>query len=173
MFDLIVTTFRHMEHEAASEIYALLKEIGDEQPEVIRTSVSGLLTVRTHLDPYIVIHEIRERVQEEPWNVRYLLRLIPIDVVVNTNIDEIKDAVAKLAPRILENETFRVTVEKRHSDILSADIIKNVAEVIDRKVSLDVQDWIVLVEVIGKETGISVVRPDFIFSSVKVKRESY
>jgi tRNA acetyltransferase TAN1 len=172
MFNLIVTTFRHMENECASEIFALLKEIGDEQADINRTGISGLVTARTNLDPYHVIELIRKRVQEEPWSVRYLQRLIPIDMVVNAEIDEIKKAVEKLASRIGENQTFRITVEKRHSDLSSSDIIRNVADVIDRKVSLEVQDWIVLIEIIGKEAGISILKPDTIFSSVKVKRES-
>lgn len=64
MFNLIVTTFRHMESEAASEILSLLKEMGDEQPEIYRMDVSGLLTARTNLDPHEVIRNIRKKVQD-------------------------------------------------------------------------------------------------------------
>lgn len=161
-----------MESEAASEILSLLKEMGDEQPEIYSTNVSGLLTARTNLDPYEVIRNIRKKVQDEPWSVRYLQRLIPIDAVVNTNIDDIKDAVTKLASRIGEHETFRITVEKRYSGLSSSDVIKNVASIIERKVSLESQDWIVLIEIIGENTAVSVIKPDAIFSAVKVKRES-
>lgn len=161
-----------MESEAASEILSLLKEMGDEQPEIYRTNVSGLLTARTNLDPHEVIRNIRKKVQDEPWSVRYLQRLIPIDAVVNTNIDDIKDAVTKLASRIGEHETFRITVEKRYSGLSSSDVIKNVASIIERKVSLESQDWIVLIEIIGENTAVSVIKPDAIFSAVKVKRES-
>ncbi|MGH9909549.1 MAG: THUMP domain-containing protein [Nitrososphaerales archaeon] len=161
-----------MESEAASEILSLLKEMGDEQPEIYRMNVSGLLTARTNLDPHEVIRNIRKKVQDEPWSVRYLQRLIPIDAVINTNIDDIKDAVTKLASRIGEHETFRITVEKRYSGISSSDVIKNVASIIERKVSLESQDWIVLIEIIGENTAVSVIKPDAIFSAVKVKRES-
>lgn len=172
MFNLIVTTFRHMESEVASEILSLLKEMGDEQPEIYRTNVSGLLTARTNLDPYEVIRNIRKKVQDEPWSVHYLQRLIPVDAVVNTNIDDIKDAVTKLASRIGEHETFRITVEKRYSGLSSSDVIKNIAGIIERKVSLESQDWIVLIEIIGENTAVSVIKSDAIFSAVKVKRES-
>jgi tRNA acetyltransferase TAN1 len=172
MFNLIVTTFRHMESEAGSEIYSLLTGMGDPQPEINRTAVSGLLTAKTSLEPYEVIRNVRKIVQDEPWNVRYIQRLIPVDTVVGADIDDIKDAVAKLAPRIGTHETFRITVEKRHSNIASSDIIKAVADIIDQKVSLEVQDWIVLIEIIGEVAAISVIRPDAIFSAVKMKRES-
>lgn len=172
MFNLLVTTFRNMETEASSEMHALLAELGDEESEIDYTNVSGLLTARTNLEPLEVVQKIRKMVQDEPWKLRYVLRLIPIEVVVNTDLDSIKDTALKLASRIKDNETFRVTVEKRRSNIPSTDIVEAVASVIDREVSLKEQDWIVLVEIIGKETGISVIKPDSIFSAVKVKRES-
>ena len=172
MFNLLVTTYRHMESEAGAEISALLGEIGDEGSEISYTGVSGLLACKTNLDPLEVTQKIKNIVQDEPWKVRYVLRLIPIDIVVNTDVVDIKNAVVNLAVRINESETFRVTVEKRRSNIKSMEIIEAVAGVIDRKVSLGRQDWLVLIEVVGKETGISVIKPDNIFSAVKVKRGS-
>jgi tRNA acetyltransferase TAN1 len=172
MFNMLITTYRHMETEASAEINALLGEINDNGPEISYTDVSGLLTCRTNLDPLEAIQKIRKLVQDEPWKVRYVLRLIPIDTVVNTDIVDIKNAVKDLASRIKKDETFRVTVEKRRHNIKSMEIIEAVAGVIDRKVSLDKQDWVVLIEVVGRETGISVIKSDDIFSLVKVKRES-
>lgn len=172
MFNLVVTTFRHMETEASSEMYSLLDEIGDKEPVINYTKVSGLLTAKTNMNPYEVVTKIKKIIQDDPWKIRYIQRLIPVDIVVNTDINEIKEAVGKLVSRIKEDETFRITIEKRHSKLSSSDIIRDVASMIDRKVSLDVQDWIVLIEIIAENTGVSIVRPDHIFSSVKIKRES-
>jgi len=172
MFNMLLTTYRHMESEAGAEVSHLLGEIGDKAPEIRHTGVSGLLTCKTNLDPLEVTQKIKKIVQDEPWKVRYVLRLIPIDIVVNTDIVDIKNAVVDLAARIKESETFRVTVEKRRSNIKTTEIIEAVAGVIDRKVSLERQDWVVLIEVVGRETGVSVIKPDNIFSTVKVKRES-
>lgn len=171
MFNLLVTTYRYMETEAHAETSTLLGEMGDKAPEIDYTGISGLLTCRTNLDPLQVIQKIRKIVQDEPWKVRYVLRLIPADIVTNTDLTDIKNAAESLASRIKENETFRVTVEKRRSDIRTMEIIEGVASVIDRKVDLEKPDWVVLIEVIGKETGIAVVRPNDIFSAVKAKRE--
>jgi len=170
MFNLLVTTHRFMETEAGAEINALLGEIGDTEPEISYTGVSGLLTCKTNLDPLEAIQKIKKNVQDDPWKMRYVLRLIPIDTVVNTDIVDITNTAKNLAAKIKEDETFRVTVEKRRSEIKSMEIIEAVAGVIDRKVSLEKQDWIVLIEVVGKETGISVIKPDSVFSAVKVKR---
>jgi len=172
MFNLLVTTYRHMESEASAELRTLLEEIGDKEPEIIYMGVSGLFACTTELDPLEAIRKIRKIVQDEPWKVRYVLRLIPIDTVVSTHVDDIKNAVQSLAERIKENETFRVTVEKRRSSIKSMEIIEAVAAVVDRKVTLERQDWVVLIEIVGKETGVSVIKPENIFSTVKVKRGS-
>ncbi|MGH9877274.1 MAG: THUMP domain-containing protein [Nitrososphaerales archaeon] len=161
-----------METEAREEINLLLEEFGDNVSEINNSGLSGLLTCKTSLDPLDVVQKIKKIVQDDPWKVRYLLRLIPIDIVVNTDLIDIKNAAKDLANRIDQSETFRVTVEKRSSKIHSNEIIEAIATVIDRKVSLEKHDWVILVEVIGKETGVSVIKPENIFSAVKVKRES-
>jgi len=169
---MLVTTFRHMETEARDEINFLLEEFGDNAPEIKYSGLSGLLTCKTSLDPLEVVQKIKKIVQDDPWKVRYVLRLIPIDMVVNTDLVDIKNATKDLADRMGRNETFRITVEKRRSNIHSSEIIEAIATVIDRKVSLEKHDWVILVEVVDKETGISVIKPDHIFSAVKEKRES-
>ena len=169
---MLVTTHRHMETEAREEISFLLGEFGDEAPEINYSGLSGLLTCKTSLDPLEAVQKIKKIVQDDPWKVRYVLRLIPIDIVVNTDLVDIKNAAKDLANRMGKNETFRITVEKRRSNIHSSEIIEAIATVIDRKVSLEKHDWVILIQVIGQETGISVIRPDNVFSAVKIKRES-
>jgi tRNA acetyltransferase TAN1 len=62
-------------------------------------------------------------------------------------------------------------VEKRHSSLKSRQIIEEVARVINTaKVNLRKPDWIVLLEIVGRWTGISVIRPWQTFSSIIEKR---
>jgi tRNA acetyltransferase TAN1 len=111
-------------------------------------------------------------VQEEPWRIRYILRCIPIEDVVNTRIEEISASCVRLArAKIGMHESFRITVEKRFaSDIHSMDIIRAVAQHIDRKVDLKHYDWNILIEIVGDKSGISVLKQKDVFSSVKAKR---
>ncbi|MDH5494629.1 MAG: THUMP domain-containing protein, partial [Candidatus Bathyarchaeota archaeon] len=78
----------------------------------------------------------------------------------------------QLAAQIKENETFRVTVEKRFTHMSSKDIIEAAAANIDRKVDLINPNKIVLVEVVGGFTGVSVLKPSDIISIMKEKFES-
>jgi len=107
--------------------------------------------------------------REQPWEFRYSLRIIPIERVVRTDLEEIQRAATKLAPKIQEDETFRVTVEKRFTETPTNEIVEAAAANIERKVDLTNPDKIVLVEVVGGFTGISVVNPTDILSVTKEK----
>jgi tRNA acetyltransferase TAN1 len=91
--------------------------------------------------------------------------------VVRADQEEISRAAAEMCDRIGSNEKFRITIEKRHSSIASRDIIEDIASRVERTVDLENPDWIILVEVMGNLSGVSVLRPPGIFSSVVEKRK--
>ena len=53
----------------------------------------------------------------------------------------------------------------------SKEIITEVANLFSNKVSLDKPDWIILIEVLGNKTGISILKNDTVFSLDKSKRK--
>jgi tRNA acetyltransferase TAN1 len=169
-FNLIVTTARFREEEAQDEILDLLEMFDDAEAESEITEIVGLLLAKTVLDPFLVIEKLKELVKLEPWQVRYVLRVLPIEAVVPTDPDAIKEAVRKLASKMNPDDTFRITVEKRHSSFTSIEIIHAVAGEISHNVDLDGPDWVVLVEIVASRTGVSIIRPDQVFSSVVEKR---
>ena len=168
-FNLLVTTSRGNEEDVCSEMWYLLGEVGDQAAAVDRTGVTGLVVVKTLLDPFEVIEKLRKVLKERPWEFRYTLRIMPIEKVTRTDLGEIQLIATELASKIAQDETFRVTVEKRFSKIPSSELIEAAATNIERKVSLDRPDRIVLLQVIGKLTGVSVVRPTDIMSVAKEK----
>jgi len=167
VFNLIATTYRGLERQARREMFNLLKMIGDPEPRAEITSVMGLITAQTTLDPYEAVAGIMRKYSEDPLSIQYLIRVIPVDVVVNTDVDEMAGAVESLVPKIGVGESFRITVEKRRTSIHSVDIIKAVAQKVERRVSLENPDWVILIEVIGGVTGISVLRPSQIFHALR------
>ncbi|MEM0216130.1 MAG: THUMP domain-containing protein [Candidatus Bathyarchaeia archaeon] len=165
----MVTTYRGNEEEACSELWYLLGQVGDATPIIERTNVSGLIVAKTSLNPFEVIERFRRILQERPYEFRYLLRVIPIERVVRTDIDEISRVAHEFENRIGENETFRVTVEKRFTETSTRSIIEAIASKINRKVNLEKPDKIVLVEVIGGLTGMSLIKPEDVLSVTKEK----
>lgn len=168
--NLIITCPRHFEEEASEEVKRILIELGDQEPKIIISSMPGILTGITSLNPIESIEKIREKILDEPWSVRYCLRIIPIQGVCKTNIKEIEDEVLKRIGVIKSEDSYRITIEKRNSKVSSDEIISKIAKNILNKVSLDSPDWVILIEIIGDEAGVSVIRNNNILSVEKIKR---
>ncbi|MFL6339693.1 MAG: THUMP domain-containing protein [Nitrososphaeraceae archaeon] len=171
-FNIIASTFKYGEEAAQEELLGLLELLGDHQADVEITDINGIVVAYTNLGLFQVIDSLRRLVKNEPWQVRYILRLIPIELMVHTNLEDIANAVKSLTPKMHPQDTFRITVEKRHTILSPADIIATLASKIDNKVQLNNPDWIVLVEIIGAFAGVSILRPNQIFRSVIEKRHN-
>ena len=168
-FNLLISTYRNREDDCISELWYLFQELGDSQVEVRRALVPGLLLVRTNLDPYEASKKIGEIARERPWDVRYTLKLTPIDAVTSDDVKEIKRVAVSLAnAKIGESETYRITVNKRISNISSRKLIEEIAKEINRKVNLKNPNKILQIEIIGKDVGIAILRPEDVVSIAKI-----
>ena len=170
MMNLIVTCSRHLEGDTEDELIDILDELGDSDVKISVSSMSGIITVETKLDPIKVVRKMKEMVLDEPWSIRYCLRVIPIQKVVETSIEEIEKIIFSMSDQIEEKESYRILIEKRNSDISSKEIITKIANKIKNKVSLDFPDKIILIEVLGIVTGISILKKSDILSLEKTKR---
>ena len=170
MMNLIVTCSRHLEGDTEDELIDILDGLGDSDIKIVVSNMSGIITVETKLDPIKVVRKIKEMVLDEPWSIRYCLRIIPIQRVVETGIEEIEKTISSMSDQIKENESYRILIEKRNSDISSKEIITKIANGIKNKVSLDFPDKIILIEVLGIVTGISILKKSDILSLEKTKR---
>jgi tRNA acetyltransferase TAN1 len=168
-FNLLATTSRGTEDYACSELLHLLREIGDSSPNVDKTGVSGLIVAKTAFDSFDTIEKLREILHEQPYEFRYTLRIIPIEQVVRTDLGEVQRAATELSLKIKENETFRITLEKRFTQTHTQDIIEAAAANIKRKVNLSNPDKILLIEVVGRLTGLSLIKPNEILAVMKEK----
>ncbi|MFZ0966300.1 MAG: THUMP domain-containing protein [Candidatus Bathyarchaeia archaeon] len=168
-FNLLATTWRGNEENACSELWCLLGEIGDSAPTVDKTGVAGLIAAKTAFSPFEVIEKFRKILHERSYEFRYTLRIIPVEKVVRTDLGEIQQAATELSSKIGEDETFRVTVEKRFTETPTQDIIEATAANIERKVDLNNPDKILLIEVVGGLTGLSVIKPNEILAVMKEK----
>jgi len=170
--NLIITCARSLESETKNEISKILGELGDHEPEILNVGMRGILMVNTVIEPSKIIDYVKNKMIEEPWLIRYCLRIIPIQMITETEIDKIKQNVIKLKDTIQKNDSYRITIEKRNTSISSNDIITEIAKIFPNKVSLNQPDWIILIEILGNETGISILKNDGMFSLDKAKRMS-
>jgi len=168
--NLIITCARHLEPETEEELISILEEFGDSDVKVSITNMPGILTAMTKLDPIDAVRKIKEMLLDEPWSIRYCLRIIPIQKVMETKIEEIGKSILELSDQILDDETYRILIEKRNSNVSSKEIITKIADKIKNKVSLEFPDKVLLIEILGNKTGISILKKSDILSIEKTKR---
>lgn len=168
--NLIVTCPRHFESEAKEELRKILQGFGDEIPAFFPTDLSGIFTVETKIEGKDLIRQLKEMIQEEPWSLRYVRRVIPIQVTVNTELEDIVKESLDLSKIMKEDQTYRISIEKRNSSISSSEIISKIADKISNKVSMENYDWNILIEILGEQTGISILKNQDVLSVEKEKR---
>lgn len=168
-FNLLATTSRGNERIACAELSRLLQQMGDACFAVDRSGITGLIVAKIAIDQFEAIRRLRVILEQRPYEFRYLLRIIPIEMVTQTGLNEIRGTVDTLARKIGEKDTFRVTIKKRFTTISAHDIIKTVAEGIRSRVDLEKPDKILLIEIVGRLTGLSVITPNDILSVMKEK----
>jgi tRNA acetyltransferase TAN1 len=168
-FNILATTSRGLERAACFELKHLLEQVGDPDANVSKSGVRGVIVAKTVLDPFEVVKKLREILVERPYEFRYMLRIIPIEAIVTTGLTDIASLAKELSSQIAENETFRITVEKRFTTLSSHEIIEAVAANIKRKVNLQKPNKVMLIEVLGKLTGVSAIKPEDVISVMKEK----
>ncbi len=166
-FNLIATTEMITESEASSRLWILLRAAGDEAPSVDRSGIRGVIVARTSLGPVEAIRRLREELKRQPQGFRPIYRVIPVETIVPTDLGKIAEAAQELAFIMGEEDSFRITVEKRRTGLGSREVIEAAAEGIDRRVDLEAPDWVVLIEIMGRVTGVSVVRPEDVLNVQK------
>jgi tRNA acetyltransferase TAN1 len=167
-YNLLATTEKILMGAASSQLWMNLRAVGDPEPKVNKSRVKGVIQGYTTLDPVEAIFLMREHMKAEPERYDKLFRVMPILSWVNTDIEKIVVEVQSQKARMKAGETFRVTLEKRRTELRSFEVIDAVAADIDTVVDLENPDWVVLIEIMGDKTGVSVIPAD---ASLNVQKE--
>lgn len=173
IFNFLATTYRYKEEDLMDELEGLFYDFGENTVEVNETNISGLIVGKSSKDSELFVPYLREKLQNSPWEIRNLLRYVPIQRVVLSEVPEIRDCLLDLAREKIANKgPVKILVEKRHTKLSKKDIIDSVGPHLNYPVNLTNPTWILLVEIIGKYSGISVISSNMMFSSMTEKRVS-
>ena len=159
-----------MEVETINEVTHLLDEFGDPNARSSKTGFSGIIKIETVMELLELIQKFRDKIENEPWELRYCSRIIPIQKTCETDLISIKDNVIELISSIKANETYKISIERRNSELIRSEIISNIANLLSNSVSLEIPDWEIIIQILGNETGISVMPANSILSISKIKR---
>lgn len=164
--DLLVSYPRGYYGAARQELVRILGRFGDPQPHVEKSDVPGICVVHTGLDNRQVIARCAELYHGEPGAFRFAIKWVPVDYWCEEDLDTIRRLIEQqVVPRIGAQETWAMKVEKRgRTQYHTADIVRHLAEAIDRKVRLKAPDKLVRIDFLGRVVATSVLRPGEIFS---------
>jgi len=167
--NLIMTSAKGLEARASAEFKEVALLSGMRKVSIERSAYDGVLEVEAE-DPKALRAFITEYVRSEPFKVRFVMRVIPVDQVVDTKLEDIVAAVKGNSSLIGPSDSFRITIEARDSPYSDKQLIDAIADAVDRKVNLDSPDKVVLIQIFGEYTCVSVISPGEILSVPKLKR---
>jgi len=159
-----------MELETIDEVTKLLNEFGDSEPKIFKTDFSGIIKIETVIELFQLVEKFRSKIENEPWELRYCSRIIPIQKTCQTDIVSIKENVAKLIDCVKPNETYKVSLERRDSRLTRNEIISSITSLLSNNVSLEMPDWEIIIQILSDVTGVSIMPKNSILSISKIKR---
>lgn len=170
-FNLLISTSRFNEKNAKAELWFTLLICGDAYPIISSVEYSGLITALTILDVRELILELKKIIEKDPKFFKYILKIIPVDFICETNIQVIEEIIKmKYREYVNSDDTFKIELTRRNHELIEREsFIKKIAGNIDNKVNLENPDKIFRIEIIGNYSGISFIKKDDIIS---IKPES-
>ena len=138
-----------MEVEAINEVTHILDEFGDPNARSSKTGFSGIIKIETAIELLELIKKFRGKIESEPWELRYCSRVIPIQKTCETDLTSIKDNVIKLISLIKPNESYKISIERRNSELIRNEIISDIANLLSNNVSLENPDWEIIIQILA------------------------
>ncbi len=135
---------------------------GDKYPIISDLEFSGLIVALTNLNVFAVIKKIKCILKNDPEFFQYILKIVPINFVCETNFEVIKQIVQQKYLEFLKpNESFKLKLKRRKNELIERDqFINVVAKNINNRVDLSNPDKIIRIEVLGNFSGISFLKRD-------------
>ncbi|MFX1259046.1 MAG: THUMP domain-containing protein [Promethearchaeota archaeon] len=135
---------------------------GDNYPIISNLKYLGLITALTSINAKEVIQKVKSILRSDPEFFQYILKIIPIDFVCETNVKIISQIInSNYREFINKNDSFKIDLKRRHNESIDREsFIEFIAKNIDNKVDLENPDKIIRIEILGNYSGLSFIKPD-------------
>ncbi|MEN6574446.1 THUMP domain-containing protein [Methanobacterium aggregans] len=131
------------------------------------TEFINVVLVQLNMDPLEAAMKLKDA------QTTVISKVVPIEEVVRTRKDAILEKVLIIAgEKIEKNESFVVRCDLRGRSYFesSEDLVSSVREELLEKLNLKLNEqnpeWVVQLEVVGENTGISILRPGELFKKL-------
>lgn len=161
-FNLLLSCRRFQEAESCQE----LRRIIDEDPVFGAltwcklTGISCLVVANIEEDPHQFVTRLGQLAKKMPWIFQDLVKIQPIDLVVESTMEGIRAGSKELAKKMTKTATFRVNLNRRDTELDRDKLLHETAIQFPGKVDLEKYEWIVAVEVLGPITGLALLREE-------------
>ena len=165
--DLLISYNCGLFYLARPEVIRILKRFGDPAPRVEKTDVMGIAVAHTCLDTRDVVQRCHALWKSDPQDsFEFAIKWVPVDYWCETGLAAMKAVIdSHIRERIGKNQTWGMKVYKRRwQRYHTSEIVTCLAADIPQRVNLDHPDWILCVNVIGRRTAITLLKPEEIFS---------
>ncbi|MCK4848571.1 MAG: hypothetical protein KAT16_06085 [Candidatus Heimdallarchaeota archaeon] len=167
----LISSQRSVERDALSEAFYVISDILKYDLKPLRSRVPGLSILRLideSSDTLEIMSKINEYIEEKGPLVA-CLKIVPMECLIKTDLPQIVLQVLERAKiKILPSNSWRLTVNKRQSNLRTSQIINEVAKEISwGTVDLTNPDLEIRIEIIRDLTGISIMKPSSEISMAK------
>ncbi|MBU7029728.1 MAG: RNA-binding protein [Theionarchaea archaeon] len=132
----------------------------------IQWAVENCKVIKTRHKGLFLIEADEEALQKiKDYETTAIYRVIPLDAVVSAHLPDItKETIAIAQKKLKKGESFAVRCKRRGFSISSKEIEQKIGaqivETFKNPVNLDNPDKVVLIEIIDKKAGISILKKD-------------
>ncbi|TFF98532.1 MAG: hypothetical protein EU547_01345, partial [Promethearchaeota archaeon] len=149
-FKLLISTPRYNETSARAELWFTMLICGDKYPIISNLELRGLITAYTKLESSEVIKKIKSILKKDPYFFSYILKIVPIHYVCDTDLTLIKNLVKRYYKEYInEEDSFRIKLNRRDNKFIKRrQLIDEVANIFKNPVDLENPDKILRIELL-------------------------
>ena len=157
----LVSSQVHLEKNALSEAAGILSNFADIGSFNVKLLPVGGLGLLKSDNPIEISESINGLIQEllVTEKLYYCYKIIPLEFFDLFSEEMIMRWVDENKSRILESESWRVAINKRHSSLNTQNLINQIASRIKNPVDLKNPAKIIEIEIIGKFLGLAILKP--------------
>ena len=171
-FNLLISTSRFNETNASTELWFTLLICGDNYPIISNLTFPGLVSALTDIDAKQVIQKIQNRIKKNPQYFQFILKIVPIDFVCETDVKTITNLIhEQYKAYIKEEDSFKIVLKRRKHEKIERDkAIERIASKIDNKVDLENPDKTIRIEILGSFTGVSFLKKNDVIGVSSIEK---
>ncbi|MCG7840370.1 MAG: hypothetical protein MIO87_00505 [Methanomassiliicoccales archaeon] len=169
-YNLLVTFHHNQKGHAEQEVRERMKDLGAYVEKLDLCDVEGVFLAQVGGMARVLVSQLKRMCQEDPSQFLYTHHWVPIEIWVPSKIEELRSTAIELGRGIGENETWMMHLHKRHFEEHHDELIVQLTDPLNRgQVDLEDPDKILAVEILGKNSGLSLLNRHELLDVNKVR----